>query len=487
MLFNSFVFILIFLPIFFSYIYFHNKIFFNKKKFLIFVTIIFSFIFYGYYSVNHLILFILSIAINYLISNFYYKKYIFRKFVFFISISFNLLILVTFKYYNFFVDNINFHYGSKISYINFILPIGISFFTFQQISYHVDLYNRKINNKNISLINYSLYVSFFPQLVAGPILRFNEFIFEITKKNSFIYNYKNISVGLVIIILALSKKLILADNLGIIADDCLREFKNSGNISFINSWLLIFSFSMQIYFDFSAYSEIAFGICKIININIPANFNSPFQATNFIDFWRRWHITLSNFFRDYFYVPLGGNKNSLLSKCVLIFIIMSVVGFWHGASWNFILWGSLHGFFIILNHLINYNKKLNLFNNIHYFFKKFLIFLIVSVLFIFFKIIELENALNILESAVSFNQFNTLKVIEISALNKIIFLFSLIICLFFPNLFSFLNLKVINIKKYSVSHFIFYYNYLYLILLFFLIIICGYYLSFPKSFIYFQF
>ena len=487
MSFNSLVFLLIFLPLYFLCIYLLNKKFFNKKKFLIFVTIIFSFIFYGYYSIDYLIIFILSIAINYFISNYFFKKYISRKFLLFISIIFNLSILAIFKYYNFFIDNINLYYSLKIDYVNLILPIGISFFTFQQISYHVDIYKKKINNKKISFINYSLYVSFFPQLVAGPILRFNEFVFEITKKSSFIYNYKNISIGLVIIILALSKKLILADNLGIIADDCLREFKSSQNISFYNSWLLIFSFSMQIYFDFSAYSEIAIGICKIININIPANFNSPFQATNFIDFWRRWHITLSNFFRDYFYVPLGGNKNNLFSKCILIFIIMSVVGFWHGASWNFILWGSLHGFFIVLNHLINDIKKFNLLNNIHFFLKQIFIFVTTSVLFVFFKVVEFKNAIYILESAMGFNQLHILNVIEISALNKIIFGLSFIICLFFPNLFSFLNLKIINIKKKSVSNFIFNFNYLYLILLFFLIIICGYYLSFPKSFIYFQF
>lgn len=487
MLFNSFLFLLIFLPLYFLFIYLINKKTVNKKKFLILITIIFSFIFYGYFSFNYLLLFILSIAINYFISNFYFNKCIPRKVILFVSISFNLSILAIFKYYNFFIENINIYSSYKINYINLILPIGISFFTFQQISYQADIYKKKINKKKISFINYLLYVCFFPQLIAGPILRFNQFIFEVVKKNSFAYHYKNISIGLVIIILALSKKLILADNLGIIADDCLREFKNSQNISFVNSWLLIFSFSMQIYFDFSAYSEIAYGICKIINIKIPANFNSPFKATNFIDFWRRWHMTLSNFFRDYFYVPLGGNKNSFLYKYFLIFIIMSIVGFWHGASWNFVLWGFLHGFFIVLNHLINDIKKLNLFFNIHFIYKQFFIFTIVSVLFLFFKVIELESAFYIFKSAMDFKQFYHLNVIEISFLNKIIFSFSFIICLFFPNLFSFLNLKVINIKKVPPANFVFYFNYFYLILLFLLVIICGYYLSFPKYFIYFQF
>lgn len=428
-----------------------------------------------------------SILINYIISlNYIHKNRIF--FLYFI-ILFNLIFLLFFKYFNFFVTNTNYVFSTKFQTIDILIPLGISFYTFQQISYQVDCYKEKILEKNKSFIKYIFYVSFFPQLVAGPILRYNDIINQINTNTVFKLNFKNLAIGFAIIILALAKKILIADELGQIFLNNYNNYLNTGSISFVQSWIMIFSFSLQIYFDFSAYSEIAFGICKILNLQIPGNFNSPYKATSMIDFWRRWHITLSSFFRDYLYIPLGGNKNGIKFKISNIIFVMSLVGFWHGASWNFLAWGFANGFLISLNHLIKDTKfGINFFARVPILLKRLIIFTIVSLLFLFFRVIEFDQSIQIFSAAFDFKNY----IFEFYNYNfKIkdifILIFSLIIVLFFPNIFEVFEIKPYNFQKMEKTNLYFSSNYLWLFFLIFLILILGFKIGSDIEFIYFQF
>lgn len=278
-----------------------------------------------------------------------------KKFLFILGCIFNLGLLGYFKYFNFFLDNVNILFNIDINFIQSILPLGISFFTFQQISYIVDSY--KGEGKTYKFLDYMLFVCFFPQLVAGPIVLPQEIIpqFEDDKKRKL--NYKNISEGIYLFSIGLFKKVMIADTLsGIVS----LGYNTIGSINSFEAWFVALAFTLQLYFDFSGYWDMASGIAIMFNIRLPKNFNSPYKSINIQEFWRRWHITLGRFLTQYVYIPLGGSRGSKFKTYRNLFIIFLVSGIWHGAGWTFIVWGSLHGLAIVIHRIFRDNgHKMN--------------------------------------------------------------------------------------------------------------------------------
>lgn len=349
MLFNSYLFLFVYLPIALIGSYF--LIYYFKSG----VTpwlLIFSLIFYGWWNPNYLILLIASIVFNYLISKLLIKneRLFYKKTFLILGIVCNLGALFYFKYMNFFIQNFNTVAHTHFNYLNIILPLGISFFTFTQIAYLVDTYQGKV--KEFNFINYSLFVTYFPHLIAGPIIHHSDVMPQF-KKIVAIKQFpfmRYFIIGLSIFIIGLFKKVCLADTIAPKVNYIFDLPGKGYDLSFVDAWIGAIGYTLQLYFDFSGYSEMAIGLSYMIGIKLPVNFNSPYKAINIIDFWRRWHMSLSRFFRDYLYIPLGGNRHGSFHKYMNLFIVMVVVGFWHGAGWTFILWGIYHGTLLILNH-----------------------------------------------------------------------------------------------------------------------------------------
>lgn len=231
---------------------------------------------------------------------------------------------------------------------NIILPLGISFFTFTQITFLVDAFKGEV--KENDLLHYSLFVTYFPHLIAGPILRHQEMIPQFGRQSTYRFSYENCAVGLTVFAIGLCKKVILADSIAPYAQVVFEAASKGHMLTFVEAWSGSISYSLQLYFDFSGYSDMAIGLSRLFGISVPLNFYSPYQAINIIDFWRHWHITLSRFLRDYLYIPLGGNRRVGLRRFVNLMITMLLGGLWHGAGWTFVIWGGLHGLYIAVNH-----------------------------------------------------------------------------------------------------------------------------------------
>jgi len=263
-----------------------------------------------------------------------------------LGITVDLGLIGYFKYSNFFMENMSHLVGRSFQYRDIFLPLGISFFTFQQIAYLVDCY--KGLTKENRFVHYALFVAFFPQLIAGPIVHHADIIPQFKKKRTYRINYENIAFGLCFFSLGLFKKTVIADSFsGWVAEG----FDSNATLTFLEAWGATLSYTFQIYFDFSGYSDMAIGLGYFFNIKLPTNFNSPYKATSIIDFWRRWHMTLSAFMRDYLYIPLGGSRRGGVRRFINLLVVMFLAGLWHGASWTFVFWGFLHGFFMCINHL----------------------------------------------------------------------------------------------------------------------------------------
>lgn len=341
MLFNSYVFIFLYLPVtLFLYYLFAKK---KLTKIATWSLIIQSFVFYSYWDIHYLALLLVSICTNYTLGSLI-EKYK-SKCILAFGIIFNLSLLGYYKYAGFFVENLNqlFQLNSPVPEI--ILPLGISFFTFTQTAYLVDAYRGETERYSVS--TYLLFVTFFPHLIAGPILYHKDIIPQFNNLRNFVFNYRNLSVGILLFGLGLFKKVIIADNL---APWATIVFDNASKASFLEAWVGALAYTLQLYFDFSGYSEMAVGLGLMCNIRLPINFNSPYQSTSIIDFWIRWHITLSEFLKNYLYIPLGGNREGELTRYRNLFITMLLGGLWHGANWTFVAWGALHGFYLVLNH-----------------------------------------------------------------------------------------------------------------------------------------
>lgn len=349
MIFSSLTFLFVFLP-FVLLIYYISK-----DKYRNYILLLVSLLFYSWGEPKFIILMLISILFNYYFAIFidkYRENNKVTKAILIGSLIFNIGLLFFFKYFNFFINNFNSLFSSNISIMKIILPIGISFYTFQILSYVVDVYKDDVKvQKNICYLG--AYISFFPQLIAGPIVRYCDIEKQL---NNRIVNFDKVVVGIRRFIIGLGKKVIIANNVAIIADTIF----NSNNLGNYGIGILIIgtlAYTIQIYFDFSGYSDMAIGLGKLFCFDFLENFNYPYIATSITDFWRRWHISLSSWFRDYVYIPLGGNRVSKLKFLRNIFVVWMLTGLWHGASWNYVIWGIYFGIILMFEKLV-YGKFL---------------------------------------------------------------------------------------------------------------------------------
>ncbi|MBK7309723.1 MAG: MBOAT family protein [Sphingobacteriaceae bacterium] len=312
-----------------------------------------------------------------------------------LSLSINLGLLFYFKYCNFFVDNFNSVLGLDIHFAKIILPIGISFYTFESLTYVVDVY-RGIHKPLKSFWHYQTYILLFPKLIAGPIVRYHDIADQITNREKNYTPEAKLS-GFLIFSIGLAKKVIIANTLGMQADAVFNL--PVAQLDTAAAWVGAIAYTFQIYFDFSGYSDMAIGLCKIMGFRIPENFNNPYISTSITDFWRRWHITLGAWMKNYLYIPLGGNKGSNTKLYRNLFIVFLLSGLWHGASWNFVLWGAYHGLFLVLERLFlgNVFEKLGKFISIP------LTFMIVVTGWVLFRNDDLSYAFSVIKQMYSFN------------------------------------------------------------------------------------
>ncbi|WP_294391032.1 MBOAT family O-acyltransferase [uncultured Clostridium sp.] len=338
MVFSSVLFIFRFLPIA-MILYFLTP---NKFKNLTLLLV--SLIFYSWGEPKYFLIMVASIFVDYFVSRGIEKSRNNKKvsiMLLSISILFNLGILFFFKYFNFFLENINNILGLSLKYVKITLPLGISFYTFQTMSYTIDVFLGKVKaEKNI--INFGAFVCLFPQLIAGPIVKYTDINLELKHRK---IDIKQIQDGIELFILGLGSKVLIANNIGAFWSEI--EGKGFDGIGTVIAWISVLAFAFQIYFDFSGYSLMAIGLGKILGFNFPRNFNYPYISKSITEFWRRWHITLGSWFKEYVYIPLGGNRVGKLRIYINLFIVWFLTGFWHGASYNFILWGLY--FFVLIS------------------------------------------------------------------------------------------------------------------------------------------
>ncbi len=382
------------LPIFLlAYHLFPNK---SKNGFIL----AFSIFFYSWGGPNFIFAILATTFIDFFLVNAMYQaKQKSKKIQFLIlSLCINLGLLFYFKYCNFFVDNFNSLLGLNISFAKLILPIGISFYTFESLTYVVDVY-RGIHKPLKSFWQYQTYILLFPKLIAGPIVRYHDIADQITNREKNYTPEAKLS-GFLIFCFGLAKKVIIANTLGLQADAVFKL--PIEQIDTAAAWVGALAYTFQIYFDFSGYSDMAIGLCKIMGFRIPENFNNPYIATSITDFWRRWHITLSSWMKNYLYIPLGGNKGTNLSLYRNLIIVFLLSGFWHGASWNFVLWGAYHGVFLVLERLFlgDVFKKLGKFISIP------ITFIIVITGWVLFRNENISYALSVIKKMYSFNFFD---------------------------------------------------------------------------------
>lgn len=335
MLFNSVIFITCFLPMALLGWYLLQRL--ESPGFAKIFLIGMSFWFYGYYNVGYLWILLASLVFNYGISALFERR-VSRRLLLWAGIVGNLGLLFYFKYFNFFIDNCNIFLHADVRIEKIALPLGISFFTFQQLSFVVERYRREA--PHYSLLDYGFFVSFFPQLVAGPIVLYNELIPQLRERGNRRFSASGFYDGLALFILGLAKKVLLADMLAVLVN---AEYGNIPALDSLSAWIVIFWYMGELYFDFSGYCDMARGIAKMFGFWLPENFDSPFRATSVRDFWRRWHMTLSRFLSQYVYFPLGGNRKGRARQCWNLLVVFLVSGLWHGANWTFVLWGVMHG------------------------------------------------------------------------------------------------------------------------------------------------
>ena len=346
MVFSSIIFLFFFLPLFLICYFIPKKI---KLKNLI--LLIFSLLFYAWGEPYYIFLMIFMIIVNYFLTILMDKKN--SKSILILLIVIDLLSLFSFKYLNFCIDNINGIFNLSIKNINLALPIGISFYTFQILSYVIDVYKKKVKVQK-NLINLACYVSTFPQLIAGPIVRYSDIEKELNKRTTSIDDFYD---GIKRFIVGLSKKVLIANNVSFVCD----QIFNFGVAStgFIGVVIAILAYTLQIYFDFSGYSDMAIGLGRMCGFHYNENFNLPYMAHSVTEFWRRWHISLSSFFRDYVYIPLGGNRVNKIKFIRNVLVVWMLTGLWHGDSWNFILWGLYYGIILLIEKFFFKNRKDN--------------------------------------------------------------------------------------------------------------------------------
>lgn len=378
MLFNSYIFIFIFIPL--TLLLYFGLNHFGKNILAKLSLIGMSLWFYGFFNIKYLPIIVISIIFNYSLQKVFFRfpkenANKIRKTILVMGIIFNIGILFYFKYFAFFMENVNIVFRTDYMVERLVLPLGISFFTFQQVSYIIDSYRGEVSN--YSIVDYALFVLFFPQLIAGPIVLHNEIIPQFQKEENQKFNFENFYRGVVAFSIGLSKKVLLADIFG---NAVKWAFANIDILDTTNALLSMLAYTLQIYFDFSGYCDMAIGLGLMMNIRIPINFNSPYKAKTIQDFWKRWHISLTRFFRTYVYFLLGGNQKGKVRTYLNVFIVFLLSGLWHGANWTFILWGALHGVGVIISRLC---KKIE--NKIPYIVLWPITFLYINLLWVLFR------------------------------------------------------------------------------------------------------
>ena len=413
--FSTLTFLFFFFPIFlFSYFIIKNR------KYRNIVLLIFSLLFYAWGEPVYILLMILSIIMNY-----YFAKLIdkskSRKLILIISIICNIGLLVVFKYTDFIISIFNFVFRLDIKSTNIALPIGISFYTFQILSYVIDVYRKKVKVQN-NIINLGCYISAFPQLIAGPIVTYDVVEKELSNR---VEDMDNFYIGTKRFIIGLAKKILLANSVGYICDSIFGLSTTLWTFPLI--WLAVISYTLQIYFDFSAYSDMAIGMGRMLGFHYLENFNYPYISKSITEFWRRWHISLSTWFRDYVYIPLGGNRVSKKRMCMNIIIVWALTGLWHGASINYLLWGLYYGIILLLEKLLlkKYIDKMpNIFKHMY-----------TIIIFVFgWTIFRLENLSDLLcafKSLLGFNGFGNLNMLISLGLFKVKYIFYFILAIIF--------------------------------------------------------
>jgi len=395
LLFNSYEFIFAFLPItFFIYFYLNYKRLTEiSKGFLVFSSLFF----YSWWNITYLPIILSSMLFNYVIGNSLNNKESRHRFskksILTFGIISNLSLLGYFKYSDFMIENFNLTFSSDNELLNLALPLAISFFTFQQISYLVDSY--RCETKEYDFLNYALFVTFFPQLIAGPIVHHKEMMPQFAQIRNKIKNYRNIVMGLFIFSMGLFKKVIIADSFAVWATN---GFDIASTLNFIEAWATSLSYTFQLYFDFSGYTDMAIGLALLFNIKLPINFNSPYKATTIQDFWRRWHMTLSRFLRDYVYLPLGGNRKGEFRTYNNLLATFIIGGIWHGAGWTFIFWGFLHGMALVIHRTWG---KLGF--KIWAWLAWLITFNFVNIAWVFFRAKEWDDAVMVLSGMIGLN------------------------------------------------------------------------------------
>ena len=389
MLFNSYEFILLYLPFTLLVYYKFAKYLGNSyaKSFLIFMSLVF----YSYWDINNLPILLTSIIANYIFGHLLTQKK--NKITLACGICFNLAFLGYFKYTDFVIQNINTLLNTNIPLQNIVLPLGISFFTFTQTAYLVDVYRGE--TKEYSKSDYLLFVTIFPHLIAGPILYHKDMIPQFSVSKNYKVNYKNLTYGIIWFVIGLFKKVIIADKLAITAN---QAFSNVDKLTMYDAWIGSLAYTLQLYFDFSAYSEMAIGLGLMFNYNLPLNFNLPYRSCSIIEFWRRWHMTLSAFLKNYLYIPLGGNRTGHHLRNIMITMFLG--GLWHGAGWTFIAWGCLHGIFICINHVWR-KTEIILPKALCW----FLTFNAVNIAWVFFRAEDIYGAVNIVSTMFDISKF----------------------------------------------------------------------------------
>lgn len=411
MTFSSPKFFLIYLPIvFFVYFFLNRQRLVTAGKVWLVIA---SLIFYGRWSVAYIPLLMFSIGFNFIVGKAlaapdnHLPSGLSKRAILGIGIVTDLALLGYFKYTNFLVDNINSALGTELFFYQVILPLGISFYTFTQIAFLVDCYKNLA--KEYSFINYALFVTFFPHLIAGPILHHKEMMSQFQSRWTLVIRHRNVVMGLFIFSIGLFKKVMIADTFAIWAD---AGFAQGVSHDFFSAWTTSLSYTFQLYFDFSGYCDMAIGAALLFNIWLPLNFNSPYKALDIQDFWRRWHMTLSRYLRDYLYVPLGGNRCGRQRLYFNLMVTFILGGLWHGASWMFIIWGALHGGAIVM-HRVWKQAGLSLPDPVGW----FVTFMFVNITWVFFRADSIDDALRILRGMVDFDSIHQLSVNTVPTAN----------------------------------------------------------------------
>lgn len=344
MLFNSYAFIFCFLPVTLAG-------FFLLARWSALLAsgwlVLASLTFYGYWNVAYVPLLLLSIVFNFFMGVAISAATARRRWLLTAGLAANLVLLGYYKYADFFVVNLN-ALGAEFALHNVILPLGISFFTFTQIAFLVDVYQRKA--AEFRFVHYCLFVTYFPHLIAGPVLHHHEMMPQFGLAATYRFNWENFAVGLTIFFIGLAKKVLIADSIGEYARPVFDAPGKGVALSAVDAWGGALAYTFQLYFDFSGYSDMAIGLSRMMGVKLPLNFASPYKAASIIEFWRCWHMTLSRFLRDYLYYPLGGNRKGAARRYINLMATMVLGGLWHGANWTFVVWGALHGGFLLINH-----------------------------------------------------------------------------------------------------------------------------------------